>query len=158
MKIKDIIEEDFIQYKKPSMFIITSKCDFKCERDCGCTGMCQNSSLVNQPTLNIKDRDIVKRYVRNNISSAIVFGGLEPIDQMPELIPLIEEIRKATDDDIVIYTGYYKEEIPEQINTLTHYKNIIVKFGRYIPGHKPHKDDILGVYLSSNNQYAEIIS
>ena len=30
MLIKDIIDEDFINYKKPSMFIGTVKCDWKC--------------------------------------------------------------------------------------------------------------------------------
>ena len=35
MKIKNIIEEDFVNYKVPSMFIATSRCDFKCDKECG---------------------------------------------------------------------------------------------------------------------------
>jgi len=45
MIIKDIVMEDFVNYKKPSMFIITSTCTFKCEKECG-KKICQNSSIV----------------------------------------------------------------------------------------------------------------
>ena len=51
--------------------------------------------------------------------------------------------------------GYDKEEIPEHLMTLKKYKNIIMKFGRYIPNQKKHFDPVLGVYLASNNQYGE---
>jgi hypothetical protein len=34
------------------------------------------------------------------------------------------------------------------------YKNIIIKYGRYIPNQTPHYDEVLGVYLASDNQYA----
>lgn len=43
-------------------------------------------------------------------------------------------------------------------NELKSYKNIIIKFGRYVSGQKQHFDDILGVYLSSDNQYAKNIN
>ena len=59
---------------------------------------------------------------------------------------------------MAIYTGYYKNEIQDQIDVLKLYPNIIVKFGRYIPNQSPHYDKILGVELASNNQYAEKIS
>ena len=32
-RIKDVIDEDFANYKKPSMFIATSQCSFKCEKE-----------------------------------------------------------------------------------------------------------------------------
>ena len=37
------------------------------------------------------------------------------------------------------------------------FTNIIIKFGRYIPNQKPHYDEVLGVNLASDNQYAERI-
>jgi len=58
--------------------------------------------------------------------------------------------------DIVIYTGYYPDEIKDMLKTLKTYENtnIIIKFGRFIPD-KPHRfDDVLGVELASDNQYA----
>ena len=61
-------------------------------------------------------------------------------------------------DDIIIYTGYDKNEIEDQIMILKKYKNIIVKFGRYVPGQQAHFDKVLGVELASDNQYAEKIS
>ena len=60
-------------------------------------------------------------------------------------------------DDIVIYTGYNKDEVKEYIYWLSDFSNIIIKFGRYIPNQEKHFDEILGVYLSSDNQYAEKI-
>ena len=35
IKIRGINFEDFINYKKPSIFIAFPFCSFKCEKDCG---------------------------------------------------------------------------------------------------------------------------
>ena len=43
MIIKQLVDEDFVNYKKPSMFIGFPTCDWKCERECGHQGLCQNS-------------------------------------------------------------------------------------------------------------------
>ena len=73
-------------------------------------------------------------------------------------------------DDIVIYTGYNENEeiftekcfevFNRHMNLIEHlsrYKNIIIKFGRFIPN-RPHKfDEVLGVELASDNQYAKFI-
>ena len=84
--------------------------------------------------------------------------GLEPIDSWADLQLFIQKFRERSNDDIVIYTGYYKEEIADKINWLKNYDNIVVKFGRFIPGHKKHYDEVLGINLASDNQYAEVIS
>lgn len=153
MHVKQIVFEDFVNYKKPSMFIGFSKCSFKCDKEFG-SCVCQNSSLANSPTIEISEKDIVNRYVLNPITSSIVCGGLEPFDTFEELLSLIKEIRGKTNDDIVIYTGYKEEEIVNYINILKQFKNIVIKFGRYIPNSSKRYDDILGIYLSSENQYA----
>ena len=57
----------------------------------------------------------------------------------------------------MIYTGYDKQEICEQIDKMMNFKNIIIKFGRYVPNQKEHYDEVLGINLASNNQYAEEI-
>lgn len=33
--LKGLVEEDFINYKKPSMFLIFPYCSFKCDEECG---------------------------------------------------------------------------------------------------------------------------
>lgn len=157
MRIKGITDEDFVNYKVPSMLIATARCTFKCDLEYG-SPVCQNSDLDKAPVKNIQDHVIVDRYIHNPITSAIVFGGLEPIDQFDELLRLISLFRTKCQDDIVIYTGYQKEEIVNQLGYLAAYRNIIVKFGRYIPDQQPHYDPVLGVYLASDNQYAERIS
>lgn len=157
MIIKGIQEEDFINYKKPSMFISFSSCTWKCEKECG-RKVCQNGTLATTPNINIGVKTIVNKYINNPITKSIVCGGLEPFDSFDDLLELISCLRESTDDDIVIYTGYYKEEIQGYIETIAVFPNIVVKFGRYIPNQKSHYDEVLGVYLASSNQRGEKIS
>ena len=157
MIIKQLLDEDFINYKKPSMFIGFPSCSWKCDKECGMQ-VCQNSALASSPIKDIRFKTIVNRYINNPITSSVVCGGLEPFDTWDDLYSLITYLRVSTQDDIVIYTGYYKEEIKEYIDELKVFPNIIVKFGRYIPNHEKHFDEVLGIYLASDNQYAERIS
>lgn len=60
-------------------------------------------------------------------------------------------------DDVVLYTGFKKEEAEDSVRKLIPYGNTIVKFGRFIPHQKPHYDSVLGVRLASDNQFAERI-
>lgn len=158
MKLKNIIQEDFSNYKTCSMFLGFPSCTWKCERDCGQTGLCQNAALAQAPTIDISVEDIIARYLANPLSSAVVCGGLEPFDSCMDLLNFITEFRKVSDDPVVIYTGYYATELTEQITELKKFSNIIIKFGRFIPGQEKHWDTVLGVYLASKNQYAERIS
>ena len=153
MKIKGLITEDFVNYKKASMTIIFPYCTFKCGED-----YCQNSPLTKSPIIEISINDLVNRYINNPITEAVVMQGLEPFDSWNDLKELIQKLREYNNDDIVVYTGYNKDEVIEYVKELSVYPNIIVKFGRYIPNQDGHYDDVLGVYLASNNQYAERIS
>ena len=158
MIIKGLIDEDFVNYKKPAMYIAFPSCTFKCERECG-QKMCQNSALATAPDIEVSTENIVNRYLQNPITKAFVFGGLEPIDSWDDMVSLIDEIRKHTEDDIVVYTGYKMDEICKKTYWLGNkYKNIIFKLGRFIPNQPSRHDNILGIDLASNNQYAEVIS
>lgn len=153
MKIKGLISEDFVNYKKPAMTIMFPCCNFKCG-----TEYCQNSPLATAENIELDISDIVIRYLNNPITESVVMQGLEPIDSWNDLIELVDCLRRSTNDDIVIYTGYNKEEIINKVCRLSNYKNIIIKYGRYIPNQEKHYDEVLGVYLASSNQYAERIS
>lgn len=157
MIIKQLLDEDFVNYKVPSMYIGFPKCSFKCEKECGMQ-VCQNGVLATSPTIDIDINTVVNRYTNNPITSAIIIAGLEPFDSFDDLLNLVIETRDYVEDDIVIYTGYYKEEIKDMIETLKCFKNIVIKFGRYVPNQQPHYDEVLGVNLASDNQYAERIS
>ena len=158
MVIKGIIDEDFVNYKKPSMYVAFPSCTFKCERECG-KKMCQNSALATAPDIEISAEDIVKRYIQNPITKAVVFGGLEPVDSWDDMVALINEFRKYTEDDIVVYTGYNMDEVCRKTYWLgNQYKNIIFKFGRFVPNKESRYDETLGVKLASNNQYAMVVS
>ena len=157
IEIKGLVDEDFVNYKKPSMFIPFPKCSFKCDKECG-QPVCQNSSLAAAPSVFIKIDNLVERYLSNSITKAIVIGGLEPFDSPIELFTLIDGIREKTNDDIVIYTGYTENELTDKIIMLSLKKNIIIKFGRFVPNKENHYDDLLGIKLASPNQYAKVIS
>jgi hypothetical protein len=158
MVIKNIIEEDFINYCKPSMFIAFPYCTFKCEKDCGIQ-CCQNNKLVLSQNIDINIDVVVKHYVDNHITKAVVCGGLEPFDSFDDLYNFISALRAASQDDVVIYTGYYEHEIVSQIEILkSSFSNIIVKFGRFIPNLEGIYDATIGVMLASKNQYAKKIS
>ena len=123
------------------------------------------TELAKANNVEITAEQIINRYMSNPITSAIVCGGLEPFDSPFALPELIEEFRKYTSDDIVIYTGYREEELlygfaslREAYDKIKQFKNIIIKFGRFVPNQQPHYDEVLGVKLISDNQYAERIS
>jgi hypothetical protein len=159
MEIKGIIHEDFVNYKVCSMTIAMPYCTFKCDKECG-SNVCQNSKLVKDPTLDIPAAKIIDQYLYNPLSHAIVFQGLEPFDSYNDIYYFIYALRFIfkNNDPVVIYTGYNKDEISSKIEDLLKFSNIIIKFGRYIPDQKPHYDEILGVNLASDNQYAEVIT
>ena len=159
MKLKGIIDEDFINYKLPSMFLISSTCDWKCCKEAG-NNICQNMEIAKEKTRNIEDEKIFERYINNPITKAIVIGGLEPFDQFEEIFNLISYFRmfRGCNDIFVIYTGYYPEEIEGKVKYLSMFENIIIKFGRYIPNKNKIYDEILGVELASDNQFARKIS
>ena len=150
MILKGIIDEDFVNYKKPSMVLEFPHCTFKCGAK-----ICQNSPLVNSLDIQIDSYDVCRRYLNNPITEAIVCQGLEPFDSWEDLKEFIIALRIHYDctDDIVIYTGYTEEEIIDKIDWLN-FSNIIIKYGRYIPNQNPHFDEVLGVNLISDNQYA----
>lgn len=154
MLIKNVVQEDFVNYKKPSMFIAFPFCSFKCERECGIK-CCQNSPLAQMPNIEVSIDTIVEAYLNNDITKAIVFGGLEPFDSFDDVYALIKAFRERTNDEVIIFTGYDKTEIKQQIILLRQFPNIIIKYGRFIPGDKPHRDELLGIVLASQNQYAE---
>ena len=160
MLLKGIVDEDFVNYKLPSMFIGCHSCSFKCDQLNGMQ-VCQNGTLASSPDVEISVEDLVQRYTSNSITKAVVFGGLEPFDDIDNVMLFIEFLRNKhnNNDDVVIYTGYTEDEIKTNrqnyYTLLKEYGNIIIKFGRFIANQEKHYDDILGVYLSSGNQYAK---
>ena len=154
MLVKGIIDEDFINYKKPSMVIEFPYCSFKCDKECG-QQVCQNSSLTKEPNITISVHQLIDRYMHNPITKAVVCQGLEPFDSKDDLYVFLDRFRRYTNDPVIIYTGYTKEELINEIPKLQSFNNIIIKFGRFIPNQLSHFDEVLGVTLASPNQYAE---
>lgn len=159
MRLVNLIEESFTEYKKPHMLLGFPSCSFKCDREHG-SEICQNSELARAEKIEIPVEDVVARYLSNDITKAIVLAGLEPFDSYHDVLSLLDELRSKNGcyDDVVIYTGYDSKEIDPKITHLSMmFDNIIVKFGRYRPGQQKHFDEVLGVELASDNQYAERI-
>ena len=154
MEIKGLTDTNFTDYKLPSLYIATPYCSFKCDKECG-RAVCQNSALTHSITYNVSNAAIAKIYNDNPITKAIVFGGLEPLDSA-DLFETINELQAACEiQRVVIYTGYTEEEIQSQFPQLLSLHNLVIKYGRFIPDQKSHFDEVLGVTLASNNQYAK---
>lgn len=163
MKLRGIVDEDICNYKKISMFLIFPYCSLKCDKEYG-EAVCQNSPILDSPITDIDIDKLCQRYINNPLTEAVVFGGLEPFDSKFELFTFIDTLRRVykCNDDIVIYTGYTKEELENNreeglsilYRNLFKFPNIIVKYGRYVPNKDSHYDEILGVKLSSPNQFA----
>ena len=155
MKIKALIWEDTVNYRKPSLFIGTATCSFKCKG-------CQNKALAEAPDIEVNIEDIIRRYRHNNLTKAIVFGGLEPLDQLDDLCDFCSLLNTyEIFDDLVIYSGYTRQEAEEKLHKLRWLnarRPFIIKYGRYIPNTRTKYDEVLGVTLASDNQYAEQIS
>ena len=153
MVITGLETYDTVNYKKPAMFIGTSRCSGKCGE------ACQNKKLMSGCySIEIDDQELICYYIQNPLTHAVVIGGLEPFDSYIELCKFMYAFRQVSTDDIVIYTGYDKEEIKGWVNAIrTAFDNVIIKFGRYIPNSEPRWDEVLGVELASRNQYAEKI-
>ncbi len=155
MKLVKLIDEDFVNYKKPAMYLGFPTCTFKCDVEAG-KRICQNRQLAHSKVVTIETEKVVDRYCKNGITSAVVMGGLEPLDSMEDVEDFILKFRQKSQDDIVVFTGYKMEE--EQSQDLISFvkehgiKNVIVKFGRYVPGCEPHWDDVLGIMLVSDCQ------
>lgn len=160
MEVLDIIEEDFVNYRKPCMTIMFPYCSFKCNKEAG-RKVCQNAEFADADIKEIDRDEIIERYLANPITEAVVMQGLEPFDSYDELYSFIYKFTEVSNDDIVIYTGYNEEEIEDAIEDLVSIiegNTLIIKFGRFIPDDKPVKDDVLGVTLMSSNQYATIVT
>lgn len=153
MKLISVIDEDFVNYKKISMNVLFPYCSLKCDKECG-EAVCYNSPLLKEPIVEINPVVLAARYMSNPLTEAIVCIGMEPFDSWDDLKALVIALRDRTIDDIVIYTGYYEYEVPEKIEWLKQYTNIIIKFGRYIPNSQSRFDDVLGITLASANQHA----
>ena len=81
------------------------------------------------------------------------------MDQFDDVVSFISSLRnRGCRDEIVIYTGYQKEELDQKLWTLSAFPNIIIKYGRFVPNSEPRYDAVLGVTLASKNQYAEKLS
>ena len=159
MKLKGIVFDDFVNYKKPCMTLESPYCDFKCDKECG-RQVCQNSPLAKANNIEINVDTLIKGYIANDITQAVCFQGLEPFDTWNETYEFIYKFRRQYNikDDIVIFTGYTEDELQGKLIQLKIFENIIVKFGRFIPDQESHLDEVLGVNLASPNQYARRIS
>ena len=163
MRVRKLLTEWFQDYKVPSMYLAACFCDWKCCPDK--PYICQNNPIARLPVTDIPDDEILDTYLADPITEAIVIAGLEPLLQANEVCSLI---RRAAERDIrttfVIYTGYTKDEVRcigffDDLKDTGYTKNVqvIIKYGRYVPDQQPHFDEVLGVDLASDNQYAEII-
>ena len=160
MIVKLVKQDDFVQYKKPCVVVCFPNCTWKCCTEAGIpTSVCQNQEMCGLKDIDITPEDVYNLYKESLFAESICCSGLEPMLQFDDVLSLLKYFREHDcNADFVIYTGYYRNEIEDKVQELAKYKNVIVKFGRYVPNQEKHYDEVLGVWLASDNQYAERIS
>ena len=160
MIVKLVKQDDFVQYKKPCVVVCFPNCTWKCCTEAGIpTSVCQNQEMCGLKDIDITPEDVYNLYKESLFAESICCSGLEPMLQFDDVLSLLKYFREHDcNADFVVYTGYYRNEIEDKIEQLAKYKNVIVKFGRYVPNQARHYDEVLGVWLASDNQYAERIS
>lgn len=154
MVVKEI-KTVFNDYKKTGLLVAFPTCDFKCCKEAGLPiSVCQNCEIANSKDIEVPPTEIVKLY-NPSIHKALIIGGLEPLDSTKNLLKLILSFRfHRPKDDVVVYTGYNIEEIPDYLLTFfINCGNIILKVGRFVPNDTNRYDEVLGVTLASTNQY-----
>jgi hypothetical protein len=92
MLIKGIKDECLNDFKQIGTLIIFPNCNFKCDHDCG-RHICQNSHLAKEPVMEFPIAKIIKRHLESDFSTALICGGLEPLDSINDLYALIKEFR-----------------------------------------------------------------
>ena len=150
-KVKDVVEV-FQDYKKSAVLFSMCYCDWKCCKEAG-IDVCHNLPIAKQENVKLTFSDALS-IVNNSVTDAVLFGGLEPLLQSEEVTHLIRYFREhGVKKDIVVYTGYYIEEIDKDVLESLTQCHVILKCGRFIPNRPSKFDDVLGVTLASDNQY-----
>lgn len=156
--------ETFVDYKKQGILIGFPTCDGKCWKDIGMdTSICQNEALKKEAIEISLDNlfNKIEEYILSGFAKAVILAGLEPFEDTKNVLNIINFVQKiSSETDIVIYTGFNKNEIEKELELIKSIsKNrIIIKFGRFIPNSESVYDEVLGVTLASKNQYAEQIN
>lgn len=161
MNVFGIEENDTVNNGNFTTFVIQSgiSCTFKCDKESKCQ-ICQNWQIRKQKTIKVDLMNIIERYDKNDLAKSITFQGLEPLDNLKQLLWFIYYFRKDHHDPIYIWTGYTEEECEDLIYFLKDkmkYDNIFIKFGRFVPNCEKHFDKELKIYLASPNQYCKKI-
>ena len=162
MRVRKMLTERFQDYKEPSLYLATCFCDWKCCPDN--PYVCQNHPVAKLPVTEIPDDEILDAYLTDPITKAIVIAGLEPLLQIHEVCRLIRRaVERGVQTTFVIYTGYTKCEVQrlgffDELKGIGSGVQIVMKYGRYVPGQQPHFDEALSVDLASDNQYGESLT
>ena len=119
--------------------------------------MCQNWPIRNQKIIDLGIDRVIAMYDNGSpLSHSITFQGLEPLDNLKQLLWFIYAFRKHHSDRLCIWTGYTEEECEDLVYMLRDkmgYENIIIKFGRFIPNCESRWDPVLKLNLASPNQH-----
>lgn len=101
----------------------------------GCKFNCPGCKNINthsfEPNILLSVDEIFNDIVSQNNLTGVTFSGGEPLMQYNELLELIKRIKLETKLDVMLYTGYYINEIRKlNMNEILDYVDILID-GRF---------------------------
>jgi hypothetical protein len=143
IKYKGIKHERFEDAPFVGALIIANHCFGECAN-------CFNKHLITKPYIENTASEILDLIQSNPMNEGIILGGLEWTHQPYGAFDLayVALLRKLK---VILYTSLEEEGL-RVLYPYIYDLPIYIKFGKYIDGHKSHKDKT-GVRLASPNQY-----
>lgn len=128
MRIKRILYPVKVLGPGNRVGIWTTGCNFSCQ---GCTSP-ELKSFNAGKDISVDSIIKVIQKIESPIDGFTISGG-EPFEQADELLNLLIQLNMIT-DDIILYTGYYYEELSKKISNFSDYLSLISVLidGRYI--------------------------
>ena len=111
MWVKTVQDEDFVNYKEPSMFIAFPCCTWKCEKECGMQ-VCQNGPLATASIINVDINIIIE-----TLQEMLPEGDPRKELVSTDLITYVED-RKGHDRRYAIAPDKIKAEIGWEPETM----------------------------------------
>lgn len=101
----------------------------------GCKHACEGCHSEHTWKFNIgtkyTEEELYKEITKNKLDKGITFSGGDPVYQYKKLISVVQKLKEAQ-YDLMLYTGFSKEELETMMNKHPPLKDFIIPFDRIV--------------------------